>query len=245
MSCSVTVTPAMLNILSAKQGRERMRFGAVAGPDAVAHGDRQADGGHHDGHHAVLEQRVDHTALEHPAQQEHRHQHAARKASQQRQPGGHEGPIMMKAGSITNSPCAKLMVPLACHSSVKPRRPAHRWLPVAKPLKNSWRKSVMEASPSVRTASIGGATGVAELPRPEPDRGPGSELLLAQRGQGVHHDCCPFFTSTRKLSRSMSPLSSKLTSISTPGCCFTLKLALHGLRPPPCGPACRPSRWRP
>lgn len=25
-----------------------------------------------------------------------------------------------KAGSITNSPCAKLMVPLACHSNVKP-----------------------------------------------------------------------------------------------------------------------------
>ena len=25
-----------------------------------------------------------------------------------------------KAGSITNSPCAKLMVPEACHSSVKP-----------------------------------------------------------------------------------------------------------------------------
>jgi hypothetical protein len=28
---------------------------------------------------------------------------------------------IMKAGSITNSPCAKLMVPLACQSSVKPR----------------------------------------------------------------------------------------------------------------------------
>ncbi len=27
---------------------------------------------------------------------------------------------IMKAGSITNSPCAKLMVPLACHSKVKP-----------------------------------------------------------------------------------------------------------------------------
>ena len=26
----------------------------------------------------------------------------------------------MKAGSITNSPCAKLIVPEACHSSVKP-----------------------------------------------------------------------------------------------------------------------------
>jgi len=30
-------------------------------------------------------------------------------------------PIIMKAGSMTNSPCAKLMVPLACHSSVKPK----------------------------------------------------------------------------------------------------------------------------
>ena len=29
-------------------------------------------------------------------------------------------PSMMKAGSITNSPCAKLIVPEACHSSVKP-----------------------------------------------------------------------------------------------------------------------------
>ena len=27
---------------------------------------------------------------------------------------------MMKAGTITNSPCAKLMVPDACHKSVKP-----------------------------------------------------------------------------------------------------------------------------
>ena len=27
---------------------------------------------------------------------------------------------MMKAGNITNSPCAKLIVPEACHSSVKP-----------------------------------------------------------------------------------------------------------------------------
>ena len=27
---------------------------------------------------------------------------------------------IMKAGSITNSPCAKLIVPLACHKSVKP-----------------------------------------------------------------------------------------------------------------------------
>ncbi len=27
---------------------------------------------------------------------------------------------IMKAGSMTNSPCAKLIVPLACHSSVKP-----------------------------------------------------------------------------------------------------------------------------
>ena len=30
-------------------------------------------------------------------------------------------PSIMKAGSITNSPWAKLIVPLACHSSVKPR----------------------------------------------------------------------------------------------------------------------------
>ena len=30
-------------------------------------------------------------------------------------------PSIMKAGSITNSPCAKLMVPEACHSKVKPR----------------------------------------------------------------------------------------------------------------------------
>ena len=27
---------------------------------------------------------------------------------------------IMKAGNITNSPCAKLMVPEACHNSVKP-----------------------------------------------------------------------------------------------------------------------------
>ena len=30
-------------------------------------------------------------------------------------------PSIMKAGSITNSPWAKLIVPEACHSSVKPR----------------------------------------------------------------------------------------------------------------------------
>jgi hypothetical protein len=30
-------------------------------------------------------------------------------------------PNIMKAGSITNSPWAKLMVPDACHSKVKPR----------------------------------------------------------------------------------------------------------------------------
>ena len=32
-----------------------------------------------------------------------------------------ENASIVNAGSITNSPCAKLMVPLACHSRVKPR----------------------------------------------------------------------------------------------------------------------------
>ena len=39
--------------------------------------------------------------------------------------------------------------------------------------------------------------------------------------------CFPPFTSTKKLSRSMSPLSSKQTSMSNPGCCFALKQALR------------------
>ena len=44
---------------------------------------------------------------------------AARKAASSGSPADTKA-IMMKAGSITNSPCAKLIVPLACHSSVKP-----------------------------------------------------------------------------------------------------------------------------
>ena len=48
-----------------------MGLGAVAGAHAIAHGNRQADGGHDDGHHAVFEEWVNHTALEKPAQHQH------------------------------------------------------------------------------------------------------------------------------------------------------------------------------
>jgi hypothetical protein len=51
-----------------EQAGEGVGFGAVASAQAVAHGNRQADGGDHDGHHAELEQRVHQTALEYPAQ---------------------------------------------------------------------------------------------------------------------------------------------------------------------------------
>ncbi len=41
-------------------------------------------------------------------------------AGQKRQPKNFIAARMKKAGSITNSPCAKLMVCEVCHSSVKP-----------------------------------------------------------------------------------------------------------------------------
>ena len=41
------------------------------------------------------------------------------KASHSGSPAAMQASIM-KAGSITNSPCAKLIVPLACQSKVKP-----------------------------------------------------------------------------------------------------------------------------
>src|SRR6185503_18742367 len=71
--------------------------------------------------------------------------HASRNAIQR------GAPIPMKnrienAGSITNSPCAKLIVPDACHSSVKPRAARAYMAPAAVPDTMSWTKSPMRAS---------------------------------------------------------------------------------------------------
>jgi hypothetical protein len=53
MSASVIVDAGNVEQLVGEQTRERMGFGAVTGPHAIAHGDRQADRRDHDGHHAV------------------------------------------------------------------------------------------------------------------------------------------------------------------------------------------------
>jgi hypothetical protein len=67
-----------------------------------------------------LKQRVDHAALEQPSPA--RPPPAARSARRLSSSGAPSGmnASIAKAGSITNSPWAKLIVPEACHSSVKP-----------------------------------------------------------------------------------------------------------------------------
>src|ERR1700712_4945961 len=53
-----------------------------------------------------------------------------------------ENASIVKAGSITKSPGAKLIVPDACHISVKPSAATAYMLPVARPDSSSCRKSV-------------------------------------------------------------------------------------------------------
>ena len=70
--------------------------------------------------HAVPQHRVDEQALEAAAEEQHRDG----EADQHREPRT-AAPIFMaasmkKAGSMTNSPCAKLIVCEVCQSSVKP-----------------------------------------------------------------------------------------------------------------------------
>jgi hypothetical protein len=59
------------------------------------------------------------TFLNADAQQQHRDDAREQEREPQRRAAREETRIE-NAGSITNSPCAKLMVPDACHSSVKP-----------------------------------------------------------------------------------------------------------------------------
>ena len=100
-------------------GRERLRLGREAVLHALLHEDRERHGRDGERQHAVAEHRIDEEPLE--ARPKIR-----RNASRpNRIPTQNGSPDMMaasmkKAGGMTNSPCAKLMVCDVCQSSVKP-----------------------------------------------------------------------------------------------------------------------------
>src|SRR3954465_3145321 len=68
-----------------------------------------------------------------------------RNAAHSGRPANFRQNSITKAGTITNSPCAKLIVPEACQSKVKPRAASAAIAPVAVPAITRCRKSLNSA----------------------------------------------------------------------------------------------------
>ena len=134
------------------------------------------------------------------------HQHRApRQADEQRererQPPNFIAASAKKAGTITNSPCAKLMVCEVCQSSVKPIAD-QRVDAAGRQTGDQQLEEVGHARahvPTARRLLRGSSTSL-------PLRRPSSCAYFFSFGRVSVMTCLPSFTSPRKLMRSMSPV---------------------------------------
>ena len=100
--------------------RERLRLGAVEVLHGFLQEQRQRHGGDRERQHAVAQHRIDQQLLEQHAEHDRRDHDADGDRAQNGTPSTLIAISMKNAGSMTNSPWAKLMVCEVCHSSVKP-----------------------------------------------------------------------------------------------------------------------------
>jgi hypothetical protein len=99
---------------------KRLRLGGVELLDPLLHQDGEAERGDDERQHAVAQDRVDHQALEQQPSTSTATARPTSSAAGNGKPPNFIAASTKNAGSITNSPCAKLMVCEVCHSSTKP-----------------------------------------------------------------------------------------------------------------------------